>query len=106
MVIPKPRSHLWSYVILAGGTGLVGSSFIFKERADDAYDAYLRATDPDRIEHLYDKTIHQDRFSRAALLGGEALLATGIYLRFIRRPAARQVGLAIGPRQCAILLQF
>jgi hypothetical protein len=106
LAIPKPRSHLWDYVILAGGAGLVGSSFIFKDRADDSYDAYLRATDPDQIDHLYGRTIHQDRLSRAALLGGEALLATGIYLRFIRRPVVTQVGLAVGPRQCAVSLRF
>ena len=92
--------------MIAGGVGMVGSSFIFKERADDAYAAYLVATDPARIEDLYDQTVLEDRLSRVALLGGEAMIATGLYLRFIRPPATSRVSFGVGPRGYAICLRF
>src|SRR5438552_2410203 len=84
---PRP-SHAWAYGAMLGGAVLVGSSFAFAHRADDAYDRYLLSTDPGAIDRLYDRAVRNDHLSQAALLGGEALIATGLYLRFIRRPAA------------------
>ena len=104
---PVPRhSHAWAYASLGAGTALVGSSFLFKERADDAYQAYLDATNPGRIEESYDRTVFYDRLSRVALLGGEALLATGLYLRFLRRPRAARFTLALEPSRCSVSYRF
>jgi hypothetical protein len=36
----------------------------------------------------------------------EALLATGIYLRFLRVPNAARARLALGPRSCGVSLRF
>ena len=98
--------HLWAYLSLGAGVGLVGSSFLFKQRADDAYDAYLKATDSQRIETLYDRTVSNDRLSRAGLLVGETLIATGLYLRFLRHPAMHSLHLALGPSRCGLSLHF
>jgi hypothetical protein len=109
-VLPSPtqvvRSHTWAYLAMGAGAALVGSSFVFQRLADDAYDDYLVATEPDRIERLYDRSVRYDWMERSALIGGEALIATGLYLRFIRRPAASRLSLAWGPQRCALSYRF
>lgn len=104
VVRPERRSHLLAYVTLAAGAGLIGASFGFAEHANDTWDEYGRATDPARITDLYDETVRYDRFSSGALLAGEALIATGLYLRFLRRPAPVQV--SVGPDRCAVAFRF
>jgi len=108
VTIPTPAraSHRWAYLTLLGGAALVGGSFYFSNRADQVYDDYRLETDPGRIEQLYDETVRNDWLSRGTLLGGEALIATGLYLRFIRRPHGRAVGLELGPERCALALRF
>jgi hypothetical protein len=103
-----PRSHRWAYTALAGGAILVGSSFLVAQRADDTYDEYLRETEPNRIEQLYDRTVVYDNVARTALLTGEALIATGIYLRFIRRRAGspERASLIVEPARCAVTWRF
>jgi hypothetical protein len=103
---PAPRSHAWAYVSIAVGVGMVGSSFLIADLADDTYEDYLSATEPQRIEELYDRTLRLDAFSRAALLGGEALIGTGLYLRFVRRPHRAPIGLSLAPHRCAITVLF
>ncbi len=58
------------------------------------------------VERLYDRTVRYDRFSSASLLTGEALIATGVWLRFLRRPAASRVHLSLSPRRCSVTLSF
>ncbi|HEY3217052.1 MAG TPA: hypothetical protein VGK93_11230 [Candidatus Eisenbacteria bacterium] len=103
---PQQHSHAWAYVSLGAGAALVGSSFLFKDRADDAYQDYLLATDPKTIEDRYDQTVLYDRLSRVSLLSGEALLATGLYVRFIRRPRAARLTLALGSARCGLSWRF
>lgn len=103
---PVRRSHAWAYVTLAGGAGLIGVSFAFERRADRAYDAYLTSTDPHEIDKLYDRTVLNDRLSQASVLCGEALIAAGIYLRFIRHPAGSSLSLDLRPGQCGVSLRF
>ena len=71
-----------------------------------SYDRYLDATAPAEIAHLYDETAHLDRLSATALLSGEALIATGVWLRFLRRPARPRVTLTANARRCAVSLRF
>ncbi len=104
---PAPaHSHLGAYLTLAAGAGLVGTSFAWQARANRTYGDYLRATEPGLIAALYDRAAHYDRLSSAALLGGEALVATGLWMRFIRHPAPGRVALDAGPRRCALALRF
>ena len=42
----------------------------------------------------------------ATLIGGEAFIATGLYLRFLRHPSPSRVGLSLTPRRCALSLRF
>lgn len=100
------RRHTWAYVTLVGGAALVGSSFGFSGKADDAYAAYLVSTDPDEIQTLYDRAVANDHRAQFSLLTGEALIAAGLYLRFIRRPAPRRVSLVILPSRCALSYRF
>ena len=102
-----PRSHTWAWLSMLGGAALVGSSFVITERANELYDDYLAATDPARIEQLYDDTLRHDLAARLTLFGGEALVATGLYLRFVRRsPPPRTVSWSLQPTRCAVSLHF
>lgn len=104
---PRPRgSSTWAYVCIGAGLGLLGGSTILSERANDRYDEYLRATDPGRVRDLYDETVTLDRLSTASLLTGEALIATGLYLRFLRREPASRMAFHLGPARCAVSWRF
>jgi len=106
MPVPERRSYLLAYASLVAGGGLVGASFAFANRAEDTYQEYLNATDPDRISDLYDRTSSYDRLSSGSLLAGEALIATGIYLRFLRPPPRQRVSLVLGAGTCALSMRF
>jgi hypothetical protein len=103
---PPARSHALSNSAIAVGVCLIGSSFLFEHQADQAYDAYLVATEPDQITTLYDRTILYDRLSGAALIGGNVLVATGLYLRFVHRSAPQRVRFALSPNRCAVTCVF
>jgi len=99
-------SHALAYMTLLSGGVLIGASYEFKHRADLEYDRYRTETDVSRIGALYDHTVSLDRWSNASLLGGEALLATGVYLRFLRRPAPSHIALTAGISRCAVSWRF
>ena len=103
---PAPRRHTWAYLTLAGGAGLVGVSFLYSARADDAYALYLASTDPTAIEALYDRAGSNDRRAQVTLLAGEAMLAGGLYLRFVRRPSPARLSLSLRPSRCALAFRF
>ncbi len=102
---PANSSHRAAYASLIGGFGLMGASFTLAHRADRAYDRYLAAVDPGEIERAYDESSRNDRLSSAALISGEVLVATGIYLRFVRHPRSR-LALSALPGRCAIAYSF
>ena len=99
-------SATWAYVSIGAGFGLLGASTLLADRANDRYDEYQRATDPESVRRLYDETLTLDRFSTGTLLSGQVLIATGLYLRFLRRPATSRVALDVGPSRCALSLRF
>lgn len=99
-------SHRLAYATLVAGAVLIGASYEFERRADREYQLYRNETDIARIGALYDRTINLDRWSNASLLGGEALLAAGVYLRFLRRPAPSHVVLTPGITRCAVSWRF
>lgn len=103
---PARRSHTWAYVTLAGGAGLVGISFTFARRADDAYAEYLVSTDLGSLDVLYDRAVRNDQLSHSSLLTGEALIAFGLYLRFIRRPTVGRLSLSLLPSRCGVSCRF
>jgi hypothetical protein len=104
--IPEKQNYWGAYLACIGGASLVGLSFAFTHRADHAYDEYLASTDPEEIQALYDRAAHYDHLSQASLLTGEALIATGLYLRFIRRPPHKKVAFSVEPSRCAVTYRF
>ena len=106
IVTEEPPSYAWAYVALGSGVALVGGSFLLSEHADHTYQEYLESTQPGRIESLYDRTVLYDRLAGGGLVAGELLLATGIYLRFVRRPRSARMTLDLGPRRCALAYHF
>ena len=103
---PARASHRLAHGSLLAGAGLVGLSFALTDRANRSYDRYLASTSPAEIGRLYDDAVRFDRLSAASLLTGEALIVTGIWLRFLRRPAPQRVALTVGTRRCAVALRF
>lgn len=102
----SPRRHTWAYLSLLSGAALIGVSFVYADRADDAYAAYLVSTDQEEIPVLYDRAVHNDHLAQASLITGEVLVAAGLYLRFIRRPAPRRVSMSMGLSRCAVTWRF
>ena len=100
------RSHVLAYASVLVGAGLVVESFDLAHRANRAYDDYLAGTDPRELERLYDRTVHYDHLSSGAIITGEILVATGIYLRFLRRPAGSRLGLSLESRRCVLAWSF
>lgn len=103
---PPRRSHRLAWASFLTGAGLVGLSFALTDRANDAYDDYLLATNAADAERLYDRTRRYDRLSAASLLTGEALVATAVWLRFVRPRPESRVALVAGPDRCAVSLRF
>ena len=103
---PQRHSHTWALVSFASGAALLAGSFGIADAADHRYVDYLHATDPARIKDLYDEAVLFDRVSSASVLTGEVLIATGIYLTFLRHPAPSHLGLALEPSRCAVSFRF
>ncbi|MEO5618915.1 MAG: hypothetical protein ABIS67_14195 [Candidatus Eisenbacteria bacterium] len=108
VILPTPpaRSHVGAWITLAAGAGLLGGSFVLHDRANRSYRDYLESTDPDRLDTLYDRATSLDRLSGGALIGGELLLATGVYLRFLRSSGAARLSLAVRPGRVAAQWRF
>lgn len=102
---PTRTSHAGAYACLVTGVGMMAGSFVLARRADHAYDRYLEAELPSEIDRLYNQAVRYDRLSSGALIGGEVMLAAGLYLGFLRRPAAR-VEVALNPGRCAVSCRF
>ena len=108
--VPLPSSqrqgHLLAYSSMLVGAGMIGASFVFSDKANQKYDQYLVATDPDEIDRLYDETVRLDKISSGALIGGEVLMALGLYLRFLRHPAESRVQVSVAPTRCTLGVRF
>jgi hypothetical protein len=102
----KKASHTLAYGTMLAGAGLVGTSFLWRDRANERYDRYLAATEPNEISRLFDETTRLDRLSSGALIAGEVLVAAGLYLRFVRHPSTDRVGLVTTPTRSALSLRF
>jgi hypothetical protein len=83
-------------VAIAAGVALSGASFLLAEKADDAYDRYLREVDPDAIQEHYDDAVRYDRFASASLLAGQAAIVLGLYWRLLHRPKPSRTGATPG----------
>jgi hypothetical protein len=104
--VPAQRSYTWMAVSFVSGAALIGASFGLADAGDRRYADYLRATDPGRITDLYDDAVLFDRFSTASLVAGEVLIATGIYLAFLRRPLPSRLDMVLEPSRCGVSLRF
>jgi hypothetical protein len=106
--LPEPPKHsrTWALLSFASGATLIAASFGMADAADRRYADYLRATDPARIEDLYNEAVLFDRISSTSVLTGEVLIAAGIYLAFLRHPAPSRLGLALEPSRCVVSLRF
>ncbi len=109
-VVPRAsagrHSHRWAWISALTGAALVGVSFPLADEADRRYDAYLAETDVSRIDERFRATERMDRLASGSLLTGEALLATAVWLRFVRGDHHERVSLDLRPSRCALALRF
>ena len=107
-VIPRSatvrESSKWVWITAIAGAALVGASFPLADEADRRYDAYLAETDVTRIDERFRATERMDRISSSVLLAGEGLLATAVWLRFVR--GDRHVALDVRTDRCALAVRF
>lgn len=95
-----------AYLALLSGAGLVAGSFVLRDRANNTFDEYLTATDPEEITALYDRTVLYDRLSSGSLVAGEMFIVGGLYLRFVRPKPASRASLRVGLERCALVYSF
>src|SRR5437773_1866724 len=81
-------------------------SLTLANRADRDYSRYLAATEPGEIHRLFHRGRLEDNLSTTALLGGEALIGIGLYVRFLRRSALDRLALEWRSDGCAVSLRF
>jgi len=101
------QSYKWTWITALTGAALVGISFPMADEADRRYALYLEETDPTRIDERFEATQRMDRLASGSLLAGELLLATAVWMRFVRgnhRP--ERVTLDLRPSRCALALRF
>ena len=103
---PPHRSYFAAYACALAGAGLLGSSFPLGSAADRRYSEYLRETDIAAIGSRWDASVRADRVASGSLIAGEALVVTGVWLRFIRRPHEPRVALVVTPERCAFACSF
>ena len=97
--------YTWSYAAMGTGAALIGASFLLGHQANDSYAAYLRETDPSRIQELFDRAVWLDRGSSGSLLLGESLVCLGLYGRFLRRPSG-PLAWSLSPQRCAVSYRY
>ena len=109
-VVPRAsaqkHSNKWVWIAALSGATLVGASFPMADEADRRYAVYLAETDVNRIDERYQATQRMDRLASGSLLAGEALLATAVWLRFVRGNHVERVALDLRPSRCAVALRF
>jgi hypothetical protein len=110
-VVPRPAesqpSHRLFWITAIVGAGLVASSFPLANEADRRYAAYLGETDVSKIDERYDATTRMDYMASGALLVGEGLLVTAVWLRFLHPPhESNRLALEVEPARCAVSLRF
>jgi len=98
--------HWLGDLCIVTGIALIATSFELQGHANARYDDYLAATDPPEISRLYEETVALDRWSSGTLIGGQAFVAGGLYLRFLRRPSPQRVAFSVGPSRCAVSYHF
>jgi hypothetical protein len=101
----RPSQRLALYAALAGAA-FVGASFPLSAEADRRYERYLAEVDVARMDEHFRGAERMDHYSAAALLTGEALLATAVWLRFVREPQRRGVAVEIRPDRCGLALRY
>jgi hypothetical protein len=100
------RSDKWVWITALAGAVLVGASFPMAEEADRRYDAYLAETDLGRIDDRFAATVRMDKLASGTLLAGEGLLATAVWLRFVRGENTERVALDLRTGRCALAVRF
>ncbi len=103
---PPKHSHTASWLTGLAGMGLLAASFPLATHADDLYARYGSETDVALIEQRYRDSQRADRLASGALIAGEALLVTAVWLRFVRRPADARTAMILEPARCAISYRF
>ncbi len=104
--VASAHSHHLAWTTALAGAALVAGSFPLATEADHRYQRYLTETNLARIDERFAATARMDRLASASLLSGEVLLATSLWLRFLRPAREPRVSLELAPDRCALALRF
>jgi len=85
MPVPKPGRPIYrrrwvQWGLLALGAGLTGTSALLKREGDRWYDRYLGSSDRRLLDGYFDRAVHYDHLSLAALGTGQVLFTGGLVL--------------------------
>ncbi len=100
------RSHRLALYTALAGAALVAASFPISDEADRRYERYLVEVDVARMDRRFREAERLDRYAAVALIAGETLLATAVWLRFVREPERRRFALEVGPDRCGVALRY
>ena len=74
------RTKIIKYSLAGVTVGAAIAGLVFKEQADDAFKAYERSANRERIEFFFDRSESRDTLARISFLVSEAALLTTVYL--------------------------
>ena len=77
-------------LLIATGAGAAATgvaALVLRRQANEKYEAYQEAADPERIAALYDETTSLDNQAAACFIASEVLFVTALYLGFFVEPA-------------------
>ncbi|HEY7728321.1 MAG TPA: hypothetical protein VID50_07680 [Candidatus Eisenbacteria bacterium] len=77
---PIYRRPWFQWGLVAAGAGLTGASALLKREGDRWYDRYLGSSDRRVLGEYFDRAVHYDHLSLAALGVGQALFTGGLVL--------------------------
>lgn len=77
---PIYRRRWVQWGLLTLGAGLTGASALLKRQGDRWYDRYLDSSDRRVLDDYFDRAVHYDHLSLAALGTGQALFTGGLVL--------------------------
>jgi hypothetical protein len=77
---PFYRSRWLQWGMVLAGAGLTGASALLKKQGDRWYDRYLDSSDRSALPGYFDRAVHYDHLSLAALGVGQALFTGGLVL--------------------------
>lgn len=103
---PPKRAHRIAWLTGLAGAGMIAASFPLANRSDQRYGQYLAEVDIAKIDGRFRDSQRADRIASGALIVGEVLLVSAVYLRFVRPRETSRVAVDLMGSRCALSYRF